>query len=1016
MRHRFALPAGMAGVMIVAGLFITCSRTLLDPTELELARGYAFLTDSLVASPPDTAGMRITDTISPGDTVYCAGLILPPLTGLRSRWHFDDGESLTGTSISYVFTLAGTYTPRFEISDEAGNTHADMVTVHVNSPPSIHGTHGGLINPPDKARHVDPGALPAFEWRVFDPDSGDTLLFDFYLGTSAETLTRRVSAIDSMSLVLDGPLSGSTTYHWFVVVRDRFGWTDTSEIYSFTTADTNPDTTHGITDHRPTGTVTTRTPRLSVRFTGTAVDPATAAIRFDGVDVTAEATVNSTGLSWTPSRPLADGVHTVRVSVGGASDTPIRSKQWSFTVDAMILEAGGDTTVTAGDTVHLRATVGNASSAVEAYRWDLDGDGEWDSTMETSDTIVSLRHVYEENGTYGVIVSAGDVEGTTKLDTVTVFVTSTAPVVQNISQDTTVSIGDSVFFTATARDLDGTIDEYAWDFDGDGTFDLIDAGSAAVAYRYDSAGTYRAGLRVTDNDGNTAVDSVGVRVVLDAPTITYLSADTIVDYGGTVRCSVAIEQAFGTVEVAIDTAGTGTFVPITDHETHATYRFGTTTASSWDSVKIRVTDDDGNRVTGGFAVDILPRKLTITRVDSSDSTIRIHYTKTLDSDFKEYRIYWDTTAQVDSSDNRRAVIGHAGTVSHSDDPSFESRPRYYRLYQLDEEGLWSSGSNVVFADITVTPPTTPTIVYPAADGDTVWANDVLRWQRSVSPPGTVHYRVLVKPDGGEYSVLADALSDTTLALAGYEHTDFTADIRVVASDNRTSSSAHRRDIVVRKTVDGRMRLIPAGTFVNGAGETVTIGRSFWMDTTEVTQKEFMDRVGGPNPSQFRGASRPVESVTWFEAIAYCNARSKAEGLDTIYSYSVISARGAANLTVHAERNGYRLPTEDEWEMAGRGGRGLLYPTDDGTIGNDKVNYRSLFTENVATYPPNPYGLYNMAGNVSEWCGDAFFTDRIARGGSWESRNPAQLRVTRRHPAAPSSREADIGFRCVRPAP
>ena len=246
--------------------------------------------------------------------------------------------------------------------------------------------------------------------------------------------------------------------------------------------------------------------------------------------------------------------------------------------------------------------------------------------------------------------------------------------------------------------------------------------------------------------------------------------------------------------------------------------------------------------------------------------------------------------------------------------------------------------------------------------------------------------------------------------------------------------------------DGLVK-IPAGTFIMGSPEgewgrkdneiehQVRVS-AFYLGRTPVTQGEY-EAVSGSNPSVFKGPEKPVESVSWFDAIQYCNALSLREGRKPAYRVEgdmVIWNRNAP---------GYRLPTEAEWEYACRGGSsepfsaGAGFSTDQGNYngnyphnGGAKGVYRGATTL-VGSFPPNSFGLYDMHGNVWEWCWDWYGPysretqrdpigapgglDRVCRGGSWTSLGNT-LRSANRGLNVPSYRNHDLGFRVLIPAP
>ena len=238
-----------------------------------------------------------------------------------------------------------------------------------------------------------------------------------------------------------------------------------------------------------------------------------------------------------------------------------------------------------------------------------------------------------------------------------------------------------------------------------------------------------------------------------------------------------------------------------------------------------------------------------------------------------------------------------------------------------------------------------------------------------------------------------------------------------------------------------MVLIPAGTFTMGSRrgkeDEALVHQasvdSFLMDKYEVTQAEY-ERQGLPNPSHFKGPDLPVEQVTWAQAASYCNTRSRAEGLKPCYNEQTSECDFAAD--------GYRLPTEAEWEYSCRAGTDTDY-----CFGNDpgKLGQYAWYTDNAArkTHPvgrkkPNRWGLYDMHGNVAEWCNDVYDAgyyrtspaanprgpadgkQYVLRGGSWSSGAEA-LRSSYRLGENPGFSDAclardAIGFRCVRKAP
>ncbi len=231
-----------------------------------------------------------------------------------------------------------------------------------------------------------------------------------------------------------------------------------------------------------------------------------------------------------------------------------------------------------------------------------------------------------------------------------------------------------------------------------------------------------------------------------------------------------------------------------------------------------------------------------------------------------------------------------------------------------------------------------------------------------------------------------------------------------------------------------MVYVEGGTFqmgsTSGASDekpihSVTVS-SFWIGKYEVTQGEW-ESVMGSNPSKFKGSNKPVEQVSWYDCVKYCNAKSRADGREECYSID------STTVKLLSGKNGYRLPTEAEWEYAARGGdksQGYTYSGSDNlsSVGWHDEN-SGYTTHEVGAKLPNELGIYDMSGNVWEWCWDWYSSSypstsqtnptgatsgscRVIRGGCYyyDARN---CRSADRDYSAPTDSGYDIGLRLVR---
>ena len=239
-------------------------------------------------------------------------------------------------------------------------------------------------------------------------------------------------------------------------------------------------------------------------------------------------------------------------------------------------------------------------------------------------------------------------------------------------------------------------------------------------------------------------------------------------------------------------------------------------------------------------------------------------------------------------------------------------------------------------------------------------------------------------------------------------------------------------------VKQQMVLVPKGSFVMGAvvgdnmaeedekcQHTVTLSHPFWVADSPVTQMLYRS-ILGKNPSRFKNEDNPVEMVSWFDAIQFCNALSLRENLQPCYE---VKSEEDEDVRWDRQANGYRLLTEAEWEYVARSGGVQVYAGSNESMDVAWFSGNSSgTTQPVKKKDPTLWGLYDLSGNVWEWCWDWFAeyvdgnaTDPIGpkegrgrsfRGGSWAVPEK-MVRTSQRGAERPHNRMNGLGFRVAR---
>jgi len=349
---------------------------------------------------------------------------------------------------------------------------------------------------------------------------------------------------------------------------------------------------------------------------------------------------------------------------------------------------------------------------------------------------------------------------------------------------------------------------------------------------------------------------------------------------------------------------------------------------------------------------------------------------------------------------------------------------------------------------------------PAAPGNPIPANMVtgistsltLSWSCSDPDGDTLMYDVYFGTSSNPTTTIAvnqTAKSISRSELAG----NTTYFWKIVAKDSKgAATSGPVWSFTTSSGVISPVMITVAGGTFTADTTPVTIG-SFKIDKYEVTYElwtevrnwalahGYTDLIEGQNGRNPNGANNPVTSANWYDIVKWCNARSEKDGLVPVYytdnGKSTIYKTGEIDINIDAVQwnaNGYRLPTEAEWEFAARGGTSSQGYTYSGSNTIDNVAWYSgnsgSATHSVGTKSENELGIYNMSGNVWEWCWDWYDSAYYPSGGTSDPKGPSTTQSNRllrggsffcvetncrldyRNINFPVTRYINYGFRCV----
>jgi formylglycine-generating enzyme required for sulfatase activity len=295
-----------------------------------------------------------------------------------------------------------------------------------------------------------------------------------------------------------------------------------------------------------------------------------------------------------------------------------------------------------------------------------------------------------------------------------------------------------------------------------------------------------------------------------------------------------------------------------------------------------------------------------------------------------------------------------------------------------------TGNNLFLKDtleFTIETPPQP-ILWRTNAGSILYSGDSLKWQ--LSQPLEAPFQLSLSLVHG-FSVLVETAEGTSWVIPpNFDPGNYSANITLHNSETGFAVNSSPLNFSVGNGYIQNMNLISSGVFVDDfesdcndphtSCDSVYITQAYRLSQYEVKQKDFEDRMGY-NPSLIKGSQLPVHNLSFYESIRYANALSRYHGLDTVYNYSICryctpehTGDTLANLTANLLRNGFRLPSEDQWELAARGNSQSIWPAQQNV---KDCRFHNFAECNLGLLRPGSLasdarGLYDMGGNVSEY--------------------------------------------------